>query len=513
MIKKLTPYYPGILLFILAMILGLVVFRDYGIAWDESMQRHTGEVSLNYILHADNGLFSYRDRHYGVGFELPLIMLEKVLHIKDPGNAYLMRHLVSHLFFLVSAFCCYLLALRLFKNQFIACIGFLIYAFAPRIYAHSFFNSKDVPYLAMFMIVFAISQYTFEKNKKWLYIILGLACGYTTSLRIMGVILDGFILFFLGIDLLTAMLQKEKIKQPIVNILLFGASFFIMLYACWPYLWTNPVENFIISYKRMSHFDWPFTVLISGKQVPGTELSWTYFPTWFLITNPILWLITGFAGIILAIISFLKKPLAYLRNTQDRNFLLYLLSFGIPILAVIFLHAVIYDDWRHLYFVYAPFVMLLLCFINYVRNTRFKIIIEIACLLQIGLIVFFMVRNHPYQQVYFNELVSHQNESLRKNYELDYWGCTNKQALEYLVAKHPEGSILVSGSAVGEYLIRFNTQLLKEKDRVRIEITTPERADYFISNFRWHPEDYPYPQKEYSISVLNSTILCIYKTH
>src|ERR1039458_6127656 len=105
-----------------------------------------------------------------------------------------------------------------------ACLGFVMYAFAPRIYAHSFFNSKDIPYLAMFMITFAISQYAFEKNKRWLFIILGIACGYTTSLRIMGVILDGFILFFLSMDILTAYLKKEKIKGHIVRLVFFSVS-------------------------------------------------------------------------------------------------------------------------------------------------------------------------------------------------------------------------------------------------------------------------------------------------
>jgi Dolichyl-phosphate-mannose-protein mannosyltransferase len=511
--KKIVPYLPGILLFFMAVVIALFVYKDYGIAWDESMQRHTGEVSMDYVLHGDKGLFTYQDRHYGVGFELPLIFIEKVLHINDAGKAFEMRHLVTHLFFLVSAFCCYLLVLRLYKSQFIACLGFLIYAFAPRIYAHSFFNSKDIPYLAMFMITFAISQYAFEKNRRWLFVLLGMACGYTTSLRIMGVILDAFILMFLVIDIISAAVKHEKGKTAVLNLLLFSGSFLIVLYACWPYLWTDPIHNFIVSYQRMSHFDWPFSVLLGGERILGTALPWTYFPHWFLITNPILWLISGIAGVVWVTIIFMRRPLTYLTNTPERNYLLYLMSFGGPILAVMVLHAVIYDDWRHLYFVYAPFVLLALYFINRIWQTRFKLVIRAACIIQLGFIGYFMVHDHPFQQVYCNELVSHQKESLRKNYELDYWGCGYKQALEHLVATHPEGRIKVSSYDAGVYLARFNSQLLKEEDRNRLEITTPENADYFITNYRWHPEDYPYPKIAYSVSVLNSTIICIYKTH
>ena len=79
--------------------------------------------------------------------------------------------------------------------------------------------------------------------------------------------------------------------------------------------------------------------------------------------------------------------------------------------------------------------------------------------------------------------------------------------------KEPEGPIKISSYAEGEYLARFNSQLLSEKDRNRIEILPADSADYFITNYRWHPADYPYEHIDYSISVLNSTILCVYKTH
>jgi len=420
---------------------------------------------------------------------------------------------MTHFFFLISAFFAYVLLLRLYKSQFIACLGFMMYVFAPRIYAHSYFNSKDIPYMAMFMITFAISQVAFEKKKRWLFLLLGIACGYTTSMRVMGILLDGFMLFFLCIDIFTAYTRKEKTKPIIINLLLFTGALLITLVACWPFLWPSPVHNFMLAYKRMSHFDWPFSVLLNGKMILGTQLPWTYFPTWFLITNPVLWLFTGFTGMIWIIFSFFRKPLLYLTNTTERNYILYLLSFGVPILAVIFLHAVIYDGWRHLYFVYPPFVLLALWFIHKIWQTRFRWFIQTACIIQLGFIGYFMIRNHPFQEVYFNCLVSHKKEFLRKNYELDYWGCSYRQALEHLVATHPDGPINISSYDVGDYLIRFNSQLLNEKDRNRLVITPPEKADYFITNFRWHPEDYPYPAIDYSISVLNSTILCVYKTH
>ena len=99
------------------------------------------------------------------------------------------------------------------------------------------------------------------------------------------------------------------------------------------------------------------------------------------------------------------------------------------------LHSVLYDDWRQLYFIYPSFVMLALYCIYKIYQTSLRWVIIGACALQIALLGFFMVKYHPFEEVYFNELVSHDKEYLRKNYELDYWGPVFKQALDYLLTK------------------------------------------------------------------------------
>jgi len=125
------------------------------------------------------------------------------------------------------------------------------------------------------------------------------------------------------------------------------------------------------------------------------------------------------------------------------------------------------------------------------------------------LIFFFMIKAHPFQQVYFNELVSHDKEALRKNYELDYWGCSYKQGLEKLIKENPTGTIKVFTPF--PTLVSNNLILLNEAGRKRIQLTEREHASYFITNFRNHPYDYPLSNTDYSIQVQNSTILCIYK--
>ena len=508
---KTSPYMPGILLFFFFFIVALVVYKDYGICWDEPMQRGPGLLSYDFIFNGNEDLFNRTTDNHGAGFELLLVIIEKWFGITDDKAIYEMRHLVTHVVFLLGAFAGYVLAYRLFKNKFIASLGFVMLVFAPRLYAHSFFNSKDIPFLSIFIITLAICQAAFAQNKKWLFAILGLACGYATSIRIMGIMLACFIGLFLVIDTAMAYAKKEdKPNKNVVNLLLFLAGFCFTVYIAWPYLWKDPVHNFVESFTKLSHFNlWTGIMLLGGKYISSMNLPWTYFPTWFLISNPILWLIMGFAGFVWAGIAFLSKPLQFLRNTTERNFLLYMLCFTGPIAAVLILHSIIYDDWRHLYFVYPSFVMLALYFVNKLYQTKGRMVIMGACALQVALLGFFMVKAHPFQQVYFNEFVSHDKEALRKNYEMEYWGCGYKEGLEYLVKTNPAGPIKVYSST--SQLIMNNTLMLNEQDRSRIQITDREKADYLITNYRNHPYDYPFAKADYSITVLNSTILSVFK--
>ena len=562
--KKLSIYFPGIILFLIALVIGLLVYQDYGIGWDEPGQRDIGVLNYEYVFNGNQKLFEGPSDHHGAAFEMALVVAEKTMKITDPRDIYLMRHLVSHIFFLLAMFLGYILFYRLFKNQFIACLGFIMLVFAPRIYVHSFINSKDVPFLSLTIILFALCHLAFERKKSAYFILLGLVCGYATGIRVMGIMFAGIILLFLLLDLGRNIIRTERLVKPIseddkINptklnsyfsfmrgaksansklfkdfrneaekeknsqivgfilssslsgIILFSAMFCLSLYISWPYLWKTPVHSFVESYTSFSHFKWLGQVLFKGHLINGPDLSWDYFPTWFLISNPPLWLISGFCGMALLAFEIVRRPLRFVVNTTNRNFLMYLVCFVSPVLAVILLHSVIYDDWRHLYFVYPCFVLIALYFINKLIHTRAKPIVILACVTQIGFISYFMVKSHPFEQVYFNSFISHKPEYLRKNYDLEYWGCGFKQALEHLVATDPGDSIKIAASEYDDPLVN-NIMMLQQKDRKRI-IRTRSGPDYFITDFRLHPDNYDYPKVAYAIKVLNSTVLCVYKTH
>lgn len=508
--SKIEPYIPGILLFVIALVIGLTVYKNYGMAWDEPLQRDPALLSWNYATTGDLTLFKTATDNHGAAYELLLLFIEKKAGFTDTRDIYMMRHIVTHILFLLSALAGYVLIFRLFRNKWLAIIGFLMLVLQPRIYAHSYFNSKDLPFLCFVIFTMLFAQIAFDKKKWWWFLLAGLACGYGTGIRIMGIMYFLLVGGFILLDIMHQVRNKQNLKSTLISLGVFTVGFCVTLYSFWPYLWREPIAKFVESFNALSHFKWEGSVLVGGEFIKATELPWTYFPTWFIITNPILWLILGLWGAVWMIKDILLNFSAIWVPSRERNNLFYLLCFWGPILAVLGMHSVIYDDWRHLYFVYPAFVIIALYFLHRLETQKFIKYVYGVCGAQAALILYFMVANHPFQQTYFNSLVSHNDEYLRETYEMDYWGSSLYQGLQYLLEhdKSPVIKLSCNYNIIG----KNNINMLPKEDRKRFQLVNDVKdADYFITNFRLHPQDYPSNNIEYSIKVLNSSIMNIYR--
>ena len=500
--------YIGQLLFIVALSVAVLSFDQYGMSWDEPMQRMTGNVSYDYVFSNDPSLFKWIDKDYGVVFELPLIILEKTLNLSDPREVHLMRHLVAHIFFLVGCYYFFLLINYMYNNKLLAAMGFLFLLLHPRLYSQSFFNTKDIPFLAMFIISLYYSAKAFNKKAILGFIKLGVCVGILINLRLMGVIMLAGILSVLVLDF--SLTTKRNLKLGFV----FLSVAMITLYITWPFLWFDPINNLVFAFKNMAQFRWEGTVLFFGELISAKNLEWTYIPVWFILTNPIVNLFLGFLGIFLLIIKLVKNPQLIIKNSFDRTNLMHLFYFIGPIIAVVVLHSVLYDGWRQMYFIYPPFVLMIIYGLNETAKKRKSLFRVFAIIVSVSLFfnTVFMFKNYPVQFVYFNQILSNTpTEYIRKNFEQDYHGVSYKQALEFILKNDSSKYIRIS---VQNNPGIYNVQLLPESDRKRIEIVVPEDTpDYFITEYRWHPNDYyEFNQfKFHSIQVNDNTIIETFK--
>lgn len=507
-IKKYPEY---ILLFLFA-IIGITSANAYGFAWDEYEQRNIGEICFNYVFNNNLYYLQYPARDHGAIFEFLLLIIEKIINISDNRSIYLMRHIVTHLFFLLSAFYFYKLIFLNYSNKKIALLGFLLLVIHPTIYGHSFFNSKDVPFLSMFIICFYQFAIAFKNKKYHQFVFLGMFTGFLINIRIMGIMFAAFVVFFLLLDLFIYKKEKGLIKKHIFLILLFISAVLITTIATWPLLWQNPLQNFLWSFNNLSKYPWDGTMLFNGEFIDHQTMRWNYIPTWFCINTPILYLILGFCGLILFVITTLKAIKTFNLKGIDKNNLLYLFSFIAPVLVVIILHSVLYDTWRHLFYIYPAFIMLAIYFINFYMNTKYKIVISTITVISITTVSYFIISNFPFHHVYFNQFVSlHKGEYIRKNYEIDYWGVSYNKALEYVLETDDSDTIRI---AADNGTVIPNSWMLFENQKKRIIfVDSIHKSDYFIATYRWHPQNYDSKNLEEikSFIVLNSKINTIFK--
>jgi hypothetical protein len=507
--KFFLVHYAGVILFIASMIAGAFLFQDYGVSWDEPIQRDIGLTTYGYVFHNDQTLKTYKFKNMGTGFELPLIFMEKFLKLHDTRPIYFARHFVTHFFFLIGGFCLYLLSYRLYKDQFIACLGFIMLVFHPRIYGHSFFNCKDIPFLSAFIIAMFFCQIAFERNRLWWYLLAGAACGYAASIRAMEIIVIPVISLFFIADIIANLRAKRQLLTSVCGFLLYISGFCLTLYVSWPVLWGNPIHYFHEQFSSLANIKYGGAALFNGKFYGGDLLPWNYMPVWFSITTPVLWLATGILGFLWVAIDIGRSFPKYLVNSRERNNILYITCFLGPVLAMWIFNGVNVDDWRHLYFIYPSFVMLALFAISKLVRGKRRIAVWAACAAQMLFVAFFIVKNHPYEQLYFNGLVPHKKEYLRYNYDLDYWGTAYRNGLEYILS-NDDRPVLRIYCWVGP--IQGNVDILPEESRKRITIVDKnENPDYFITNFRNHPEEYPYTSIFYELKILNNTFFRVYK--
>jgi len=442
----------GLIICALFLLIGLVALAgDYGIAPDERIQRRIAQANLDYILtqaEVSDPQLVPTDRYYGVAFELPLLLAEQALGLTDSYPIHRLRLTLTHLFFIVSAYCCYRLACHLFGNRLIALLALLFFLLHPRLYAHSFFNSKDLPFVSMFVIALYLLERAFRRDTPGAFILLGIAVGLLTNLRIMGIMLLPAVLAMRGLDLLYAGAGPGR-KQILLTGGLFALTAGLTVYALSPYAWTNPVDYLATSLDLTINHPTVARQLFQGEWILSQQLPPHYNAVWFRITTPPPILLLGGLGIVAVLARGLARPGAVFRSGRRRFAGLLLAAFLLPPLAVALLGSNQYDDWKHLYFLYAPFGLLAAWGLHWLtaalaRRRRWQGGVYGLAGLGTGLILLQMAQLHPLQSLYFNFLVDRTTpEQLRTRYYMESVNIGYGAGLGWLLKRHPGETLYV----------------------------------------------------------------------
>jgi len=496
--------------FIALLLIGLNVFKDYGVHYDEYINQSFGNQNLQCIINvgkyhslSQTGPLAQQNHYliHGPLIETLLSTLQRSLNLACSREILFMRHLGCFLIFFLGVIFFYLLGNIYFHNWKLSLIGCLFLVLSPRIFANAFYDTVDVPFLSFYIM----SMYTLlrlVRHKTVLNLLFHtLACAFLITTRQVGLIMPAitFLPFFL--DMFKYPAFKTKIKTAI-QFSFYMAVLMILTIIFWPILWCHPYFNFKNVLNAIFHLYNPITVLYLGQWMPREDVPWHYTLVWILITTPLLYCFYFLIGFVISIKLILKNSSGIIR----RNSILMMLCFLAPL---VLSKGKVYDGWRVLFFIYPAFLIFSLAGLSALWQSKLRALILVLTILTLISTGYDMVKNHPFENVYFNGLAGKDMQEVKTRFDLDYWGLSYKQGLEYILKTDKDKIILVATDPDTPY-IQNNLNILPDRDKERLREVPLEEATYFLTNYRGHPQEYPYPEY-YSIKIGDAKIMGVYK--
>jgi hypothetical protein len=502
--------------FLAYLAVGVAIHGDFGASWDEPLNRDLGLRTVSYAAsrfsanpvpwtQASRGLIAEQ----GPFFEVILVGLERAFGLEDTRSILLMRHLATFLAFWSGAVAFYVLLRLRFADRAICVLGVAMLVLTPRLFAHSFYNSKDAVAAALFIVATMTMGLFLRTPAPARAGLHALACAAAISVRIVALILPALTLLLLLPRLVRGGAPQRRRAAAAAAI--FAVLLPVLVVLFWPAAWEHPFGTVLDAVQlRVQHQFANRLSLYFGRFVPVDALPWHYLPVWIAITLPVSYVIFFLAGIWAIGTDLTRKRLASYENVLD---LAFLTLFVVPVLAVIVRRPVLYDDWRHLYFLQPFLVAIALAGIaRLATKPRVGTIVKAAAVLMVVHGLFILVRYHPYQNVYFSPLAG---DDVERRFELDYWGLSFREGLQFVLRDQPEGIVRVS---VSDYPGVVSSRFLERSQRDRLRLTRIEDASYFLSNHRqpdryeeFYGRRYPCTDEVHAIRVAGATLLGVFK--
>jgi hypothetical protein len=315
-----------------------------------------------------------------------------------------------------------------------------------------------------------------------------------------------------------AALVQRPTRRTLMLLVVYGVIVGALLPVVWPVLridFARIVRDAVLGSTSNPYLG---ADLFRGRMISASELPRDYVPTWILITTPLVVLGLFVVGASRAIASLVRSASEWRTYERQRD-LIVLGWFFLPVLGCVVLRPILYDGWRHLYFIYPALVYLAAVGMETIdayaavyagefRRRTVDLALSAALLLCLAPVVAFMAQNHPFEHLYFNRFAGGDMKEVKRRFELDYWGLSYRKALEYIVRTDAGKTIRIFTTT---YPGRLNVAMLPGRDRARVEIVdTDAEADYVMTNYRFHPQDYPYAREVFSVRVGNASIASVF---
>ena len=193
--------------------------------------------------------------------------------------------------------------------------------------------------------------------------------------------------------------------------------------------------------------------------------------------------------LVFALLGQVRALRLCLRRDARRPFLCALtLLWLVPVAYVVAKQPLLYNGWRHFYFVFAGIAALaalgLEGFWNLLARTRARKAVAAAALAAMfAAQAVGIMTQHPYQYAYYNVLAG----DVQTRFELDYWDVSTVNAMRKLCALAADGGtaellLLGSRDTMSDFGVQHGYAVLTAAERDRLRITAEPDAPYLFYN-------------------------------
>ena len=499
-LEKVSKYVV-IIAFAAMLVSGLLVYQDYGVTVDEPLERYTSLVAYKHIqqhvfgnpmplMEPIESIWDYPVcyRYYGTFLQMPMVVIE---HLEDfpviLHDVFLTRHLITFFYCYLGYLCFFFMCRQIFKNNYLALLGVLMLFLYPRYFATQFTLVKDMVYAATVMASMWATVMFLEKKESWFWgAVFVVVSVISANIRFISFIFPCLLIGYLFVrDLFVTGAFSKGILPALKRIgvyLLLGLSFLGCYILISPWLWADPLQGIVDTVKMFSQYKvWTMYNVFMGSYIQFDQVPWYYTPVWMLVSLP-LWYIALFtAGAVLSIKALARRikartfDLRPLLESPKRYLVLSIILFVLPLILVAVQHSVLYNDWRHSYYLLVPFVLICLFTLKTLLQRIKRTVVKrtlIACVcaglaFQIG----WMIVNHPFEVVYFNRVAAPYGEQ----FDRDTTQSSTYSAYQYLLENAPEEQIQLPPQGVPYN--RLTPEQLQRLDMSR------EDPQYLIENY------------------------------
>jgi hypothetical protein len=311
--------------------------------------------------------------------------------------------------------------------------------------------------------------------------------------KIIGLMVWGLCaLFVLARQIATRRMNGRAWVSAVLALLSFAGFSYLLT----PAMWADPAGylGYVVT-MAMDFTRWQNYVLFRGTvyDLSASTLPRIYLPYMILTTTP-LWvlalLLTGQAA---ALVRFFRRGVRKASDGVTMALWLCTLLWTVPLLYAVLGKPVLYNGWRHFYFLYGPMLALaaygLRALAVWLKARRSRSLLRVgAALLALcmGLTGAQMAASHARQYTYYNELV--QRDSLPDELELDCWNVSVLETLRALAAKLPDSQVAVATVCGAEYGSQSGLEaalaLLPQADQARFRLLPAGSAvaEYTLAN-------------------------------